>query len=88
MTPRASRPGVGGRHGETWRIRVSSPPEGGRANAAVLALLADVLGVPRARLELLRGAAGREKLVEVRGLGARETERRLAAAAEPAGGRS
>lgn len=88
MTPRAARPGIGGRHGEAWRIRVAAPAEGGRANAAVLALLAEVLGVPRTRLELLRGAGAREKLVAVDGLSAPEAERRLAAAAELAGGGS
>lgn len=88
VTPRAARPGIGGRRGEAWRIRVAAPAEGGRANAAVLALLAEALGVPRTRLELVRGAGTREKLVVVDGLTASEAERRLAAAADLAGGRS
>ena len=45
--------------------RVRARPEDGRANAAVLALLADALGVAPSRLQLLRGATSREKLFQV-----------------------
>lgn len=43
--------------------RVRAVPDGGKANAAVLALIADALGVAPSRLELLRGGTSREKLV-------------------------
>ena len=45
--------------------KVRAKPEGGKANEAVLALLADALGVATSRLHLLRGATSREKLIQL-----------------------
>ncbi|HSE06592.1 MAG TPA: DUF167 domain-containing protein [Methylomirabilota bacterium] len=50
----------------SWRVRVTAVPEGGEANRAVLALLAGALGVARSRIELVRGAASRDKRFRVR----------------------
>jgi len=47
------------------RIYITTVPEGGKANAAVLKLLAKALGVPKTRLVLLRGQAARDKLVRL-----------------------
>ena len=80
VTPGAGRSEVVGRHGEAWKVRVSAQPEKGRANEAVLRLLADTLGVPRARLTLVSGHGRPDKLVELAGIGPGETARRLAAA--------
>ena len=52
-------------HGEALRIRVTAPPEDGRANEAILTLLAKALGQPRSSLELLRGSTGRDKLISI-----------------------
>jgi uncharacterized protein len=46
-------------------IRVRTKPEDGRANVRVLELLAQALGVATSRLTLLRGASGRDKLVQL-----------------------
>ncbi|MBS3931803.1 MAG: DUF167 domain-containing protein [Sphingomonadales bacterium] len=46
-------------------IKVRSKPQDGKANEAVLALLAEALGVATSRLQLLRGATGRDKLVRL-----------------------
>ncbi|OZA94620.1 DUF167 domain-containing protein [Altererythrobacter sp. H2] len=48
-------------------VRVRAQPQDGEANEAVLALLADALGLPTSRLRMLRGATGRTKLVQVVG---------------------
>lgn len=48
-------------------VKVRVKPEDGKANAAVLDLLADALGVATSRLRLLRGATGRDKLVQLDG---------------------
>ena len=47
-------------------VKVRAKPHDGEANAAVLALLALALGEPTSRLRLLRGATGRDKLVQLR----------------------
>lgn len=60
-------------------MRVSAPPERGRANDAVLGVLADALGVRRTEVRVVAGATGKDKLVEVDGLTLDEAERRLAA---------
>jgi uncharacterized protein YggU (UPF0235/DUF167 family) len=82
VSPGATRPGVVGRHGEGWKIRVAEAPERGRANDAVLALLARTLGVPRASLTLVSGHGARDKVVELDGIEPDEVERRLTAAGE------
>lgn len=69
-----------------WKLAVSAPPEGGRANEAVVELVADLLGVKRRQVEVARGASSRSKTIEVTGLEAGEAERRLAAALEAAKG--
>ena len=85
--PGARRPGVAGRMADgTWKLAVAEPAEAGRANRAVEALIAGVLGVPRAQVAVVSGAAARAKRIEIEGLADEEIERRLAAASR-AGGR-
>lgn len=60
------------------RLRVGAPAEGGKANAAVLRLLAKAWDLPKSRLALVAGHADRRKLVEVSGDPA-ELEARLEA---------
>ena len=81
VSPGAARSRVVGRHGEAWKVRVAAPPEDGKANDAVLDLLADVLRVPRGRVELVSGRTARDKVVALRGLSADEAGERLAEAA-------
>lgn len=64
VTPKASRNKVL-RDGGGVRVYVTVVPEGGKANAAVVKLLAKALGVPKSRLELLRGATARDKVFRV-----------------------
>jgi uncharacterized protein (TIGR00251 family) len=67
VTPRASRAAVGGlREGELL-VRVTAPPVEGAANEAVIAALAEALGIPRREVRLESGARGRSKLVSVPG---------------------
>ncbi|WP_088310510.1 DUF167 domain-containing protein [Novosphingobium sp. B 225] len=46
-------------------VKVRTKPEDGKANAAVLELLAAALGLATSRLRMLRGATGRDKLVQI-----------------------
>ena len=80
VSPGARRGGVAGRVGEVWKLRVTAPAEGGRANDAVVRLLADTMEVPRRSISLVSGHAARDKVVELEGLEAAEVERRLAGA--------
>ena len=70
-----------GRHGDGWKVSVQAPPEDGRANEAVLRLLADTLGLARRDVELVSGRTRRDKVVALTGIAADETDRRLATAA-------
>jgi uncharacterized protein YggU (UPF0235/DUF167 family) len=62
------------------RVTVSAPPEDGRANHAVAALLAVALGVKTRAVRLARGASSRRKSFEIEGLDEQEARRRLDAA--------
>ncbi len=65
VQPRARRNEVVGWQGAALRVRVTAPPTDGRANQAVVELLAEVLGLPRASIALVSGAASRDKLLRV-----------------------
>ena len=64
VTPKASANGIVLRDGQI-RVNVTVVPEGGKANAAVQKLLAKAMGVPKSRLELIRGATARDKVFSV-----------------------
>jgi hypothetical protein len=81
VSPGARRTAITGRHADGWKVRVAAPPEGGRANAALLRYLAELLGVPARRLHVVAGASSRDKLIEVDGLTAAAVARLLDAAA-------
>jgi uncharacterized protein (TIGR00251 family) len=81
VSPGARRPGIAGRHGDAWKVRVAEPPEDGRANDAVLELVADALRVPARSVQLVSGHASRDKVVALDGVSADEAERLLAEAA-------
>jgi hypothetical protein len=74
--------GVVGRLGDAWKLRVKAPPERGRANGELVALLARTLDVPRAAVRVTRGHTTGEKLVEIERLTRADADRRLAAAQE------
>jgi len=75
--PGARRPGIAGRYGEGWKVRVAQPPEDARANAAVVALLASTLELPRSAVSVVSGRSARDKIVAVEGIDAAEADRRL-----------
>jgi uncharacterized protein len=81
VVPGAARATVVGRHGDAWKVRVAAPPAGGRANDAVVRLLADTLGLPRRAVTLVSGHGARDKIVELAGVGPEQMERRLSSAA-------
>ena len=80
VSPGAKSAEVVGRHGEAWKVRVAAPPEGGRANEAVVRLLAETLSLPRDAVTLVSGHGGRDKIVQLAGLDPTQIERRLSAA--------
>jgi uncharacterized protein (TIGR00251 family) len=53
--------------GDRLRVSVTAPPADGKANAAVVATIAEALGVHRSAVEIVRGATGRRKTVRIRG---------------------
>jgi len=87
VSPGAGKAGIVGRHGDAWKVRVTAAPEHGRANEAVLRLVAEALAVPRDALTLVAGHGGRDKIVELTGLAPALVERRLSSAAAPDRGR-
>lgn len=78
VIPGSAKPGIIGRYGDAWKLRVTALPERGKANEATLDMLADSLGLAATDLRLVAGHGSRDKTVEVAGLTTAEAERRLA----------
>ena len=68
VQPRAPANGIGGTHGAELRVKVTAPPVDAAANEAVVRLLAEVLGCPRASIDLVRGQTSRHKVLRIRGI--------------------
>ena len=77
LTPRAGRSQIDDWDGDLLRVRVAAPPVEGKANDALLRLLAEALGVPPSRLRLVRGRTSREKVVAVEGVSGEDVRARL-----------
>ena len=87
VQPGAGRTAVSGRYGDALKVRVAAPPEGGRANAASRAFLAELLGVKEAQVELTSGESSRSKRFRITGVEPDDARRILdGAVAEATGG--
>jgi len=84
VSPGAPRSEIVGRHGEAWKVRVAAAPESGKANRAVVDLLAATFEIPRARITIVNGKTSRDKTVVVEGLTSEVAGERLSV---PAGAR-
>jgi uncharacterized protein (TIGR00251 family) len=84
VSPGSGRAAIAGRHGDAWKVSITEAPEHGRANDAVVRLLANVLALPRDAVAIVSGHNAREKIVELTGVGPALIERRLTSASAPA----
>jgi uncharacterized protein (TIGR00251 family) len=80
VTPAAGRDAVLGWQGDALRLSVAAPAQRGKANEAVIRLLAGALGLPRERLRIVRGQTARRKVIAVEGLNEAEARARLGTA--------
>ena len=80
VAPGARKDEIRGWMGDTLKLRVSAPPEKGRANRAVMALLARTLSTSRDRIVIVAGAGSRRKLIRVEGLSLEEVHARIRSA--------
>ncbi len=77
VIPNASRNEVIGWMGDMLKIKVSAPPQDGRATAALCDFLADELGVPRRAISVVHGDKSRQKIVSVAGLSLSDVRAKL-----------
>ena len=66
VTPRASRNEIVEMLDDgTIKIRIAAPPADNEANVVLIEFMADILGVPKSRLDIVAGLSGRDKLISV-----------------------
>ena len=65
IQPGAKKTECAGQHGEALKIRLAAPPVDGKANEALIAWAAETFGVVRKQVDLLHGAAGRQKVLAI-----------------------
>jgi uncharacterized protein len=80
VTPRASRNEIVELLDDgTIKVRIAAPPADNEANAALIEFLADVLGVPKSRLDIVAGVTGRDKLISIMDMDAETAHQRILA---------
>jgi len=77
VVPGASTSGIAGWMGNELRVRVTAPPERGKANAAVEKTIAEALGIPARAVRIVKGGTSLRKILEISGLTTDELRQRL-----------
>lgn len=80
VVPRAGRAALSRDADGRVRVHLTAPPVDGAANRALLAFLADRLGVPKRAVTLVHGERGRDKVVRIDGASSAELEARVSRA--------
>jgi uncharacterized protein len=79
VKPRASASRIAGERSGRLLVNVTAPPVDSRANEAVCRLIAKTLGIASGRVTIVSGERGRDKMIRIDGLSAREAASRLGA---------
>jgi uncharacterized protein len=69
VQPRASHSEIVGWHDGWLKIRLTAPPVDDAANVALIAFIAERLGIQRNRVRIVAGTSARRKVVAVEGIG-------------------
>ena len=77
VVPRAPQNRIEGWQGETLKVRLQAPPVEGKANGALIALLADTFHVGNGQIEILSGETARLKVVRIHGLSAEQVKAKV-----------
>ena len=68
VIPRAGKSGIAGMRGAAWLVRLHAAPVDGGANAELIELLADTLGIPKRAVSIISGERSRQKRVRIDGV--------------------
>jgi uncharacterized protein len=68
VIPRSSRTEIAGKEKDIYRVKITDPPVEGKANKALIALLAEKLGIAKRDIEITVGKTSRMKTVRVQGM--------------------
>jgi uncharacterized protein (TIGR00251 family) len=68
LLPRSSRAEIIGMENKLLKVKVTSPPVDGKANKALIQLLAKTLGISKGRVEIISGKSSRLKTIRIHGL--------------------
>lgn len=82
VVPGSSRDEISGWLGDSLKVRVRAVAEAGKANAAVIRVVALRLGVPRQAIRIVTGTTSAHKLIEIDDLSMTELRERLASTAD------
>lgn len=78
ITPRASRNEIVEIQDDgTVRIHITAAPVDGEANTVLVKFLAEILGVPKSRVDIVAGSTGRDKLIAVVDMDSEEMQKRI-----------
>jgi uncharacterized protein (TIGR00251 family) len=78
VTPKASKNAIAGWLGEELKVMVTAAPEKGKANQAVITLLAEKLRIPKQTIRIVAGQTSARKTVEFTALDQEQLRQRLA----------
>lgn len=79
-SPGSKRDAIAGEHAGALKVAVTAPPDKGKANEAIVALLSEVLKLPKSNITLLSGATSRQKKFSIAGIDQETLMQRVAAA--------
>jgi len=68
VQPRASANQLAGLQGDALKIKLTSPPVEGAANKALIEFMAQLLGLAKSRIQVLKGGHSRQKLLRIEGI--------------------
>ena len=67
VTPKSGKNEIVGMKGDELHVRVTAPPENGKANKAVEKVISDSLGVPKSSISVVRGETSHHKMIAIEG---------------------
>ncbi len=74
VVPRSSKSEVAGFQGDALKLKLTAPPVEGQANAELIRVLSDILGIKKKQVKILSGHKSKKKSVAIEGIGRKEIE--------------